>query len=1138
MDLEVAKHEKIRFRRDEIASLETLPSAEGQVLRPSRPALHRRALRVIAAVATVATSLVLVAAIAIYVIGSTGISTDSVRGEAEAAVEALAGIDVDARLGPARLSLDGTRLVAVEVNDVRFTGAADGVTILEAGSVRFGVRMVPLVSGNIRLGSASISDARILAGSMGSGGDSDWTAGFVNADGLADPDRITAGIFAAIHRALDVLATGSTRAIDLSNVQVVLPEGGALRSLNIVQASITQPAAGELHLSIEADIDGRMLSLEGTARRDTASKRITALELDMTSPAPDGSSTGDASSPEVSTVIGAIDARISGAEGIAGEAGRLTAGLELGDSVLDLGRGDSVTGTISLAATMEEGTGKIEINKGRINSDRNRVEFHGAMGPKPRSEGSAELPSYRYEFVSDGSTIAPADSQEPAVDILARLAGRYEAETRKLFIDDFGVRTQGGELLGAATFEFVPGKSPGISMAVTVPAMPATHVKQLWPWIAARGARRWALGNLFGGEVTNSSLQYRVVPGRIGNGIPLSAEEVSGKFNIAGARFDVTGRIPPVRDAVGSIEFGGNDVDVTLSAGSVYMPSGRSVAASNGKFHIHSAHLKQVVGDLDIDIAGEAPAVAELASYEPIDAMRFIGTDADDFSGEVSGNVKAEIPLFGNVDPKELGWLVALDYTNMTVDKPFDGQMVSDADGTIVVDPDKAVIAAKGKLNGAPAEINLVQPLGDSKVEPSRKITVTLDDKAREEMVPGLGELIDGKVKVSYSAGKGTAQRIEADLTDAKLDIGWVGWEKGAGIAGKAVFDLVRNGANSTLENFKLSGKSFSVAGEIELAGSALASARFDNARLNRGDDVRVSIKRSGKGYAIDVSGDALDARALIKQFTSDAGGGSGKAKDATPIKLDASVKSLTGFHSEKLSSVKLSYSGAGSRVDSLAVTATSSAGGAISVRNSTADGQKTMEMQSSDAGSILRFLDIYEHMEGGTIRLSMAGAGKGAMRGQVDARNFFVVNEPKLASIVSTRAAGAERSLNDAVRRDIDTSRVQFERGFTAIEKGDGYLAVDRGVLRGPLIGLIFQGTLYDKAGNMDMTGTFMPAYGLNRLFAELPLVGMILGNGSDRGLIGVTFRLAGDANKPALQINPLSAIAPGIFRSIFEFR
>ncbi|KAB2855027.1 MAG: AsmA-like C-terminal region-containing protein, partial [Bauldia sp.] len=151
---------------------------------------------------------------------------------------------------------------------------------------------------------------------------------------------------------------------------------------------------------------------------------------------------------------------------------------------------------------------------------------------------------------------------------------------------------------------------------------------------------------------------------------------------------------------------------------------------------------------------------------------------------------------------------------------------------------------------------------------------------------------------------------------------------------------------------------------------------------------------------------------------------------------------------------------------------------------------------------------------------------------------DFWVVNEPKLASIVSTPPPGDQRSLNQAMRGEIDTSRVKFERGFSLIDKASGSLKLDRGVLRGPAIGLIFQGTLYDKRNRMDMTGTFMPAYGLNRIFAEIPLFGQILGNGSDRGLIGVTFRLSGDANSPNLQVNPLSVIAPGIFRSIFEFR
>ena len=47
-----------------------------------------------------------------------------------------------------------------------------------------------------------------------------------------------------------------------------------------------------------------------------------------------------------------------------------------------------------------------------------------------------------------------------------------------------------------------------------------------------------------------------------------------GTFAIEGTRFDTAGLIPPVRDAVGVVDFRGNDVDIALSSGTVFLPSG------------------------------------------------------------------------------------------------------------------------------------------------------------------------------------------------------------------------------------------------------------------------------------------------------------------------------------------------------------------------------------------------------------------------------------------------------------------------------------------------------------------------------------------------------------------------------------
>jgi len=236
------------------------------------------------------------------------------------------------------------------------------------------------------------------------------------------------------------------------------------------------------------------------------------------------------------------------------------------------------------------------------------------------------------------------------------------------------------------------------------------------------------------------------------------------------------------------------------------------------------------------------------------------------------------------------------------------------------------------------------------------------------------------------------------------------------------------------------------------------------------------------------------------------------------------------------LSNVKISYRGAGSRIGSLDLSASARSGGRLVVKDGTSKGRRSLSMASSDAGAVLRFLDLYPHMRGGQIELALSGNAGEALSGQIDARNFVLVDEPRLRSMVATRANGGQ-SLNDAVKQEIDTSSVQFERGYAQIEKGTGYLNIKNGALRGPVLGTTFQGALYDKNGNISITGTFMPAYGLNSLFAEIPLVGLILGNGRDRGLIGITYKVSGDAKKPNVIVNPISAIAPGIFRSIFEF-
>ncbi len=105
-------------------------------------------------------------------------------------------------------------------------------------------------------------------------------------------------------------------------------------------------------------------------------------------------------------------------------------------------------------------------------------------------------------------------------------------------------------------------------------------------------------------------------------------------------------------------------------------------------------------------------------------------------------------------------------------------------------------------------------------------------------------------------------------------------------------------------------------------------------------------------------------------------------------------------------------------------------------------------------------------------------------------------------------------------------------------ITKSPGFLAVDSGRIRNNQIGLTFEGTVFDEQDQMSMRGTFMPLFAVSRVLGAIPIIGDILSNGKNSGLIGITYRLRGPANNPQMAVNPISVIAPGIFRQVFEFK
>lgn len=1124
--------ERVSFGKDDIVVLHALPSAQAHdpciVHAPHGRGLMQVAFTAIAVVTAVA---FLIGAALLATIES-GLLDGPLNARAQTALNSAVGDGYHAEVGSTVLRITSSGGLALKAQDVTLVENVSGMRLVTTDSVFLELDPVALFSGRIAVSRLEAAGAMLDPSLLPQGKAIDLTAIRIAdfAGGLEFLFKQMDGISHLIRRS----DTETVRITDLKLsfagprlrvVPVVVDNLEFKRSdtgsMQIDGVFSMDGEAAELHLHAAQD-GGRTTRLDGSV----AGLPLSALlhrEQTATEPAFGIKSSADLTISATRAADGVAPAlRLSGRSGTGTfDAGGFTS--ELKPSELDV--------------TYDFDRGRIEILPSTVRVGRSIFPFMGAVADLDTAATGGEA-GFTIDLLTQSATSAPVDVSEAPLLFDAKAHGRFLSDSRELAFDELTMSSRLGTAAGSLGMKF-GDVSPEISFALVSSELETAAVKQLWPWWVGKNARRWVIGNIFGGTLTDARIEVFLPMGRMTRTVgptDLNGDELNVRFDIAGARVNIAGDIPPLRDAAGTVTLKGEHLDVAIREGTAYFPSGRSVTVKGGNFVMPNTYEKPLIAEAKLDVAGEADAIAELVSYRPILALQRTPFTADDFSGAVTAQVGARFGLIRAQNPPPPQWQAEMALDGVAVKRPVSGRSISDIKGTLRIDPQQAVLKAKADIDGGPMDISLVEPVGtDSTVQRKREISGTIGDKVLAQVAPGLAGIIDGPVSVDILIDEQDRHTVSADLGDATISLPWVGWSKGRGIGAKAAFSASTIDNVTRIDDLKLSGDGFGANGALVLDKSGLSSGQFSSVRLAQGDNYAVSVKRQKGGFAVEVSGTAADIRPVIERLRSSP---ANDAADSTRISLDAKLATVTGFHAQTLSNVDLNYVARGQQIDAINLSAVTQGGQAVVATLSQAGADNVLKLTSGDAGALARFANVYGNMRGGLLNVALRDRGGGSWRGTIDIRKFSLVNEAKLQSIVSTPAGADGQSLSQAVKKDIDVTSARFERGYANVMLDRGTVAIDGGVVRGVDVGATFQGTVRDRNGNMDMTGTFMPAYGLNRLFGELPLIGILLGNGRDRGLIGITFKLAGPFSKPNLTINPLSIIAPGVFRSIFEFQ
>jgi hypothetical protein len=735
--------------------------------------------------------------------------------------------------------------------------------------------------------------------------------------------------------------------------------------------------------------------------------------------------------------------------------------------------------------------------------------------------------------------LASADrSQDPPL-IIDRIAvrARIDPTKRRFEIDqaDLGGMAGGFAISGAIDYS---SADPHLALGIAGTRMTVSAFKRLWPALVTPRLRSWVVERIIGGSIervviaTNAALST-FEPG----GPPVPDDGLSIEVISNGNTIRPVDGLPALRDADLVTRVQGRTATVKVGRATMDLPSGRKLTLTNGVFEVPDTHPKPSPARTRFRAEGTADAAAELLSLERLRDSANMSLDPATTKGSFVAQVALDYTLIGALTKDNLDYQIDADLTNFVAEKWVRGQKVEAAALKLMANSQGFYTRGDVRIGGLPATVDYRKPAGDRDAEV--RIQAVLDDAGRAKLGLGMNDMVSGPVPFRLTGRVGSEDResryqIEADLKDSKISELLPGWWKASGKATKVTFTAIDKPQIMRFDDIVIEGPGTLVKGMIELDGNnEITLASFPTFALSDGDKATLRADRAPDGtLKVTMRGELFDGRGFLKSATS-SGPSSEKSKPSRDFDLDVKLGTITGYNGEALRGVELRLSRRNGHLRAFGMAARLGNAALSGDLRTYPGGRKVVYLESNDAGAMLRFTDMYSRVVGGQmwIAIDPPTGDQSPQEGVINVRDFSIRGEQQLERVAAND--------NDPGRVPQNFGAgVTFTRMRAEFTKAPGKLTVRDGVVWGPVMGATIEGQFDYTRDAVNMRGTFVPAYALNNFLARVPIVGFFLGGGQNEGVFGMTYEVVGPTGNATLRVNPVSMMAPGFLRKIFEFR
>lgn len=687
-----------------------------------------------------------------------------------------------------------------------------------------------------------------------------------------------------------------------------------------------------------------------------------------------------------------------------------------------------------------------------------------------------------------------------------------------------------GPLRVSVSGQVRPGAGGWIGdMRIAGEAIAVERLVALWPLRAASGARKWLAKNLKGGTVDEVLAHLR-----LGEGDP----KLNLDFRFSDLSSGYLKEMSPIVRAYGRGHLSWERMDLFVDRAEVEPVEGAPIRLDGSTVTVTDIFEKSPPGE--IFVRGEGPTASALAllDQEPLGFISKLDLDPASVDGRATMTAALRFPLDDDLKVKdvEVDAAAELHDVRMPFSTPLTGTLAIAADHLeLVADTDRMQLDGAVTADGTPLALEWEERYsGNDKGRDIGLVGVATPKILRDINldIPGFdGGTAPIELLITQAKGRPSTFQLSADLGPAAVSVEPVLWRKPAGKPATVTAKGTFGKGPTVIETLALDGPGLAARGELTLYpdGGGVERARIWSLDMGRLADLTVEARARGPnlaGYDLSIEGRHFDIAFFERAEPPD--------DDDPVVPLGATYRIETVRLSENiaLDGVEGDFSRTAEGTLRADLTGRVEGKAPVSISYVAEQGEPgKARLSAADAGRVLEAAGLFTGAEGGTLKVdaTIAPDAQTSLRGTAVLKDIVVQQEARTFRRV------LEQGELPQIVEETQTTGITFSRVEVPFAVRGSRITIDTALATSPALAIKVAGTVNDVTGRLTLRGVISPAYALTGMLNNVPLLGALLG-GEGEGIFAMTFAVDGTTDDPAISVNPVSLLAPGFLRNLFE--